>query len=149
MLASAITLRGKLVGRGRVGAERPGAAHGRPSTNVSASRSSLPFARAPRVSPPVACALTEWLMRESPRPILPRLGDCLLERPPCAGAVLDLVLPRKALAGPRHQALVALPFVQEHRNPSRRSWSSAIPQRRTAARSSPCCSRAHAIPATQ
>ena len=56
-------------------------------------------------------------MRESRRPILPRLGDCPLERPPCAGAVLDLVLPRKALAGPRHQALVALPFVQEHPEP--------------------------------
>jgi hypothetical protein len=56
-------------------------------------------------------------MPESRRYELPRFGDRLLERQPCAGTVLDLVPSAEALASPGHPALVALPFVQEHPEP--------------------------------
>jgi hypothetical protein len=52
--------------------------------------------------------------RESCWYMSPRFGDCLLERHPRPRAALSLVRIAESLASGRHQALVALPFVEEH-----------------------------------
>jgi hypothetical protein len=55
------------------------------------------------------------MMRGNMWYLSPRFGDCLLERQPCPRAALSLVRIAESLAGGRHQALVPLPFVEEHR----------------------------------
>ena len=77
------------------------------------------------------------------------LGDCLLKRQSRPGAVLGLIQAAEALAGVRDQALIALPFVQEHPEAEPTFLVLLIPQRRAAARASPRRRSAHAMPATQ